>query len=81
MSLIERYGLRSRVGAEGGEDIKGKGKARADEGETSATSGASWNPSADGREQSLRARKERMVLEARRKMLEKERLRKAGESA
>lgn len=51
-------GLQAQVAA----DVKGKGKA-AEEGSAS-TSG--WSPKAEERERNLRARKEKLVLEARR---------------
>ncbi|GAA5960853.1 hypothetical protein JCM8115_000175 [Rhodotorula mucilaginosa] len=68
-SLIARMGLQAQVAA----DVKGKGKA-AEEGSASASG---WSPKAEERERNLRARKERLVLEARRKLLEKEAWRRA----
>jgi len=71
-SLIVRLGLQSRI-----EDdivpteiqttpiIKGKGKAM------------TWAPSAEDREKALKERKAKMVLEARRQLLEKEQAKKA----
>ncbi|GAA5983924.1 hypothetical protein JCM10908_005976 [Rhodotorula pacifica] len=78
-SLIARMGLQAQVAA----DVKGKGKA-SDEGAGSASASASgWSPKAEERERNLRARKEKLVLEARRKLLEKEARRRAeaGEPA
>lgn len=57
-SLIARMGLQAQVAA----DVKGKGKA-AEEG---AASASGWSPKAEERERNLRARKEKLVLEARR---------------
>lgn len=51
-------GLQDQVAA----DVKGEGKA-ADEGSASASG---WSPRAEERERNLRARKEKLVLEARR---------------
>ncbi|GAA5820335.1 hypothetical protein JCM11251_005580 [Rhodosporidiobolus azoricus] len=65
-SLIKRMGLQSRTAA----DEKGKGK------ESEGQLKAGWSPSAAEREKNLRARKERLVLDARRKLMEKERARK-----
>ncbi|KAK4335371.1 CUE domain-containing protein [Rhodotorula toruloides] len=49
---------------------KGKGK------EVEGSQGGGWSPNAAEREKNLRARKEKLVLEARRKLLEKEQRRK-----
>ncbi|BGP55783.1 hypothetical protein JCM8202_005652 [Rhodotorula sphaerocarpa] len=62
-SLIARMGLQAQVAA----DVKGRGKATDED--TGFSSG--WSPKAEEREKNLRARKEKLVLEARRKMLEK----------
>ncbi|CAK9786080.1 hypothetical protein CC85DRAFT_257431 [Cutaneotrichosporon oleaginosum] len=53
-SLIDRYGLSTRLEGEGG------------------ASTGKWEATREGREADLRARKERMILEARRRMLEKQ---------
>ncbi|BGP40245.1 hypothetical protein JCM10450v2_004224 [Rhodotorula kratochvilovae] len=70
-SLIKRMGLQAKVAAED----KGKGK------ETEAVTSAGWSPDASQREQNLRARKEKLVLEARRKLLEKQQRKKEEEEA
>ncbi|GAA5910397.1 hypothetical protein JCM8208_004465 [Rhodotorula glutinis] len=74
-SLIKRMGLQAKVAA----DAHDKGKGREGEGETAKAGG--WSPDASQREQNLRARKEKLVLEARRKLLEKQQRKKeAGEA-
>ncbi|GAA5864538.1 hypothetical protein JCM8547_005573 [Rhodosporidiobolus lusitaniae] len=65
-SLIQRLGLQSRTAVE----ANGKGK------EVREGKPAGWSTNASEREQNLKARKEKLVLEARRKLLEKERLKK-----
>lgn len=57
-SLIARMGLQAQVAA----DVKGKGKATGEDAESSS----GWSPKAEEREKNLRARKEKLVLEARR---------------
>ncbi|GAA5996595.1 CUE domain-containing protein [Rhodotorula paludigena] len=61
-SLIARLGLQDKVAS----DDKGKAK------EAEAASATGWSTSASEREKNLRARKEKLVLEARRKLLEKQ---------
>ncbi|GAA5985089.1 hypothetical protein JCM11641_006354 [Rhodosporidiobolus odoratus] len=61
-SLIQRMGLQSRAAME----EKGKGKAREETGDK-----VGWSPDSRERERRLRERKEKLVLEARRKLLEK----------
>ncbi|KAM0791155.1 hypothetical protein ACM66B_005640 [Microbotryomycetes sp. NB124-2] len=66
-------------------DVKGKGRAQGEStlqdnatagaGEAAGAKVSGWQTSAQAREQSLRERKAKMVLEARRKLLEKERKR------
>ncbi|KAM0752443.1 hypothetical protein T439DRAFT_324531 [Meredithblackwellia eburnea MCA 4105] len=76
-SLIQRLGLQHRAVDESGSGSasvpstpdKGKGKV-----------GSGWEATPEARERNLRERKEKMVLEARRKLLEKERAKAAGES-
>jgi len=72
-SLITRLGLQSRVEDDWDRPVddigKGKGKA------------TSWANTAEDREKSLRERKAKMVLEARRKLLEKERAAKANSAS
>ncbi|GAA5821621.1 hypothetical protein JCM3770_005702 [Rhodotorula araucariae] len=70
-SLIKRMGLQAKVAAED----KGKSK------EAETTTSAGWSPDASQREQNLRARKEKLVLEARRKLLEKQQRQKEAEEA
>ncbi|GAA6033991.1 hypothetical protein JCM8097_000637 [Rhodosporidiobolus ruineniae] len=70
-SLIQRMGLQSQAASQ--TPIKGKGKGKEEE---SAGEMGGWSPSASERERKLRERKERLVLEARRKLMEKERARK-----
>ncbi|BGP08195.1 hypothetical protein JCM10049v2_004041 [Rhodotorula toruloides] len=65
-SLIARMGLQNKVVSED----KGKGK------EVEGAQAGGWSPNAAEREKNLRARKEKLVLEARRKLLEKEQRRK-----
>lgn len=57
-SLIARMGLQAQVAA----DVKGRGKATDED--TGSSSG--WSPKAEEREKNLRARKQKLVLEARR---------------
>lgn len=59
-SLIKRMGLQAKVAAED------KGKGKAGEGSAGAGAAGGWSPDASQREQNLRARKEKLVLEARR---------------
>ncbi|BGP32195.1 hypothetical protein JCM10296v2_003975 [Rhodotorula toruloides] len=66
-SLIARMGLQNKVVSE----EKGKGKEV-----EGSQGGGGWSPNAAEREKNLRARKEKLVLEARRKLLEKEQRRK-----
>ncbi|GJN90620.1 hypothetical protein Rhopal_003632-T1 [Rhodotorula paludigena] len=61
-SLIARLGLQDKVAS----DDKGKAK------EAEAASATGWSTSASEREKNLRARKEKLVLQARRKLLEKQ---------
>ncbi|GAA5858049.1 hypothetical protein JCM1840_001017 [Sporobolomyces johnsonii] len=68
-SLIKRMGLQAKLGEGEG---KGKGKEEAEEG---------WASSKEEREERLRRRKEKLVLDARRKLLEKERLKKEAQSS
>ncbi|GAA5840134.1 hypothetical protein JCM9279_002287 [Rhodotorula babjevae] len=80
-SLIKRMGLQAKVAADDHEQGQGKGKGKGREGEGSPGKGAGWSPDASQREQNLRARKEKLVLEARRKLLEKQQRKKeAGEA-
>ncbi|KAK4048306.1 hypothetical protein OIV83_004827 [Microbotryomycetes sp. JL201] len=92
-SLIKRLGLQDRIDQEftpvpRAIDVKGKGKAVDEIGEddessstskvqTTTTNKTGWQTSAQAREQSLKERKAKMVLEARRKLLEKEQRTKA----
>ncbi|GAA5983596.1 hypothetical protein JCM5350_004879 [Sporobolomyces pararoseus] len=66
-SLIKRLGLNNKLGGET-VDVKGKGK------EIQGSEG--WANSREEREERLRKRKENLVLEARRKLLEKEQKKK-----
>lgn len=71
-SLIKRLGLNNKLGEEA-VDVKGKGKqVEANEG---------WANSREEREARLRKRKENLVLEARRKLLEKEQQKKHQQPA
>ncbi|GAA5952478.1 hypothetical protein JCM3765_001982 [Sporobolomyces pararoseus] len=70
-SLIKRLGLNNKLGGET-VDIKGKGK------EVPGSEG--WANSREEREDRLRKRKENLVLEARRKLLEKEQKKKQATS-
>ncbi|GAA6064039.1 hypothetical protein JCM10212_001465 [Sporobolomyces blumeae] len=82
-SLIKRLGLQSQLAQDdeagsltpSAADVKGKGKAV--EGESAERGGTGqaggWAASREEREERLRKRKEKLVLEARRKLLEKER--------
>ncbi|GAA6019966.1 hypothetical protein JCM10207_003352 [Rhodosporidiobolus poonsookiae] len=72
-SLIQKMGLQSRAAMDDSDG--GKGKAKEEE------AGKGWSTSAEERERNLRARKEKLVLEARRKLMEKERLRKEAAAA
>ncbi|TNY19691.1 hypothetical protein DMC30DRAFT_289845 [Rhodotorula diobovata] len=74
-SLIKRMGLQAKVAAED------KGKGKAGEGSAGAGAAGGWSPDASQREQNLRARKEKLVLEARRKLLEKQQRKKEEEAA
>lgn len=60
--LITRYGLQGRIGDKGKEAVRGE-----EEGKKSA-----WTSDKAARAEGLRRRREEMVLEARRKMLEKD---------
>ncbi|KPV74751.1 uncharacterized protein RHOBADRAFT_65076, partial [Rhodotorula graminis WP1] len=78
-SLIKRMGLQAKVAADDHDQGKGKGKGKEVDGEPLKAGG--WSPDASQREQNLRARKEKLVLEARRKLLEKQQRKKeAGEA-
>lgn len=57
--LIQRYNLQERVESED------KGKEREDNG---------WSNSKEARQETLKKRRDKMILEARRKMMEKDRL-------
>jgi len=66
-SLIKRMGLQAKVAADDHEQGTGAGKGK--EADGSPLKGAGWSPDASQREQNLRARKEKLVLEARRCVL------------
>ncbi|GAA5951348.1 hypothetical protein JCM21900_003844 [Sporobolomyces salmonicolor] len=70
-SLLKRMGLQAKVG-EGDDKGKGMGKEEAEEG---------WASSKEEREERLKRRKEKLVLAARRKLLEKERFKEAQSPA
>ncbi|WVQ73867.1 hypothetical protein IAR50_003448 [Cryptococcus sp. DSM 104548] len=75
-SLIDRYNLSSKVPS-----AKGKEKAveqDQQEAEASASTGSKWEDSKEKREMGLKERKEKMILEARRRMLEKQAKKKEG---
>ncbi|ODO06274.1 hypothetical protein L198_01506 [Cryptococcus wingfieldii CBS 7118] len=74
-SLIDRYNLSSRVPS-----LKGKEKAVEENqlAETSANAASKWEDSKEKREMGLKERKEKMILEARRRMLEKQAKEKEG---
>ncbi|GAA5909729.1 hypothetical protein JCM6882_008475 [Rhodosporidiobolus microsporus] len=80
-SLIKRMGLQGRAAVEDHGKGKGKGKGKEVEEDEGAGTRVGWSPSAAERERNLRARKERLVLEARRKLMEKERARKEAAAA
>ena len=62
--LISRYNLQARVGGKGKEAVPSEEQRR---------SGASWSSDKSARAESLKKRREEMVLEARRKMEAKDR--------
>ncbi|ORX36390.1 hypothetical protein BD324DRAFT_492952 [Kockovaella imperatae] len=79
-SLIERYGLSSqlptRKGKErehvGDEDASGQAGPVQEASQRQSSTGGKWEDTKEKREMDLRQRKEKMILEARRRMLEKQ---------
>ncbi|SCV72173.1 BQ2448_4867 [Microbotryum intermedium] len=86
-SLIQRLRLQDRINSPdspSGASDEGKGKGRAVDEDDAASlekikiAPPVWETSAQAREKSLKERKERMVLEARRKLLAKDQAKKAN---
>ncbi|ORY29561.1 hypothetical protein BCR39DRAFT_532135 [Naematelia encephala] len=75
-SLIERYQLSSRIpsrkGKEKDEEDSGAGAPGAAPGGGVGGEAVKWEDTREGREKGLKERKERMILEARRRLLEKQ---------
>ncbi|WVQ83576.1 hypothetical protein IAT38_005717 [Cryptococcus sp. DSM 104549] len=85
-SLIDRYNLTSRVPSHKGKEKEVEGPVGASSTETPVIPGAGdknsrWEDSKEKREMGLKERKEKMILEARRRLLEKEAMEKESAAA